>query len=122
MLSTQKAAKGFRIPKRTARLIFTDTQYLGAEVVIRLDVSIAGFVEIQDLIASENQLKVFKVFGDKVLESWNLQQDDGTPIPANGEGMNSISMDLGNVILSEWAEVVTQVPPPLEGNSNNGVQ
>jgi len=122
MLSTQKAAKGFRIPKRTARLLFSDTQYEGAEVVVRLDVPIAGFVEIQDLIASESQLQVFRVFGDKVLDSWNLQRDDGTPIPADGEGMNSISMDLGNVILSEWAEIATQVPPPLEGNSNNGVQ
>ena len=58
VVATQKAATGYRVPKRTARLIFQDTAYEGAEVVVRLDVPVALFMEIQDLIAADKQFQI----------------------------------------------------------------
>ena len=114
MITAQKAV-GFKIPKRTARLVFQD-DYEGAEIVVRLDVSVGTFLEIQELVDAEKQLKVFETFGASVLDSWNLVDDEGKAMPANGKGMNLIPIDLANIILSQWAEVATGVEAPLEMN------
>jgi hypothetical protein len=113
MVATQKAVHGFRIPKRTARLVFHN-EYEGAEVVVRLDVPVATFLDIQDLVSTEQQLKVFERFGEDVLVSWNLEDDDGTIFPATGAGVNAIPIQLANQILEQWVEVATGVPAPLE--------
>jgi len=114
-MTTAQKAVGFKIPRRTARLVFQDA-YEGAEVVVRLDVSVGTFLEIQELVDAEKQLRVFQLFGDTVLDSWNIMDDDGKSIPANGKGMNLIPIDLANIILSQWAEVATGVEAPLEMN------
>jgi hypothetical protein len=113
MLSTQKAAKGFRLPKRTARLVF-EGNFEGAEVVVRLDVKIGDYIKIQDLLSEERYLEVFEVFADAALDEWNLERDDGTPIPATGTGMKEIDITMATRILTEWTEVATQPPAPLE--------
>ena len=109
---TQSKTKGFRIPKRTATLIL-DGDYQGAEVVVRLDVPVGTFLEIQDLVAQEKQLHVFQVFGDSILDTWNLQDENDQGIPADGNGMQMIPIDLANIIVTEWSGVVTEPPDPL---------
>jgi len=108
----QKAAQGFRIPIRTARLVFTG-DYLGAEVVVRLDVPVSTFLTIQDMVASDQQLKVFELFGDQIVQSWNLEDDDGIPHPPTGLGMNRIPIQLANMLLEQWVEAATQPSLPL---------
>ena len=115
MAISQKAAgfkQPFRISKRTARLVF-DGIYEGAEVVVRLDVPVSIFLQIQELIATEKQLQVFELFGDHVLDSWNIQDENGYEYSADGEGMNTIPIDLANIVLTEWVEVATQPAAPL---------
>jgi|TARA_Y100000296_G_C5168332_1_gene255947 hypothetical protein len=111
---TQKPT-GFKIPKRTARLVF-EGEYEGAEVVVRLDVPVRAFLEIQELVNAEQHLKVFGIFAEMVLDSWNIIGDDGKPMPADIKGMNAIPIDLANSILTEWAEVAAGVDIPLENN------
>ena len=111
---------GFQIPKRTARLVFTDSIYAGAEVVVRLDIPMQVFIEIQDLIDEGHPLKLFKVFGDYVLDEWNLQDDNGKPFEVGGVGMNQIDFNLANLIMQEWMEVATSPPAPLERNLSGG--
>jgi len=123
MQATQKAVNGFsqafRIPKRTARLVFGN-DYEGAEVVVRLDVPVALFMEIQDLIAADKQFQVFQVFGESVLEEWNIEDDDGNAIATTGQGMIAIPIDLANVILQQWVDAAIKPPDPLVGRSNGG--
>ena len=114
-MTTAQKAVGFKIPKRTARLVFQD-DYEGAEIVVRLDVSVGTFLEIQELVDAEKQLKVFETFGASVLDSWNLIDDEGKAMPANGKGMNLMANELANIILTQWAEVATGVEAPLEMN------
>jgi len=111
---TRKTPSGFQIPKRTARLVFTDSIYDGAEVVVRLDIPMQVFIEIQDLIDDGQQLKLFKVFGDYVLDEWNLQDDNGKPFEIGGAAMNQIDFNLANLIMKEWMEVATSPSAPLE--------
>ena len=108
-----KVSKGFRLQKRTARLVFSG-DYEGAEVVVRLDVPVSVFIEIQDLVSNEDQFRVFEVFGEKVLEEWNLEDDDGTPVAATAAGMQTIPLDFANTIIEKWVEVSTQPSIPLD--------
>ena len=104
MVVKVQAKKGFRLQKRTARLVFSN-DYEGAEVVVRLDVPVGVFIEIQDMVANNDQLHVFEVFGEKVLEEWNIQDDDGQAIPATSDGIQPIPLDFANLIIEQWVEV-----------------
>jgi hypothetical protein len=112
VVKVQTQTKGFRLQKRTAKLVFSG-DYDGAEVVVRLDVPVGVFINIQDLVANSEQLQVFNVFGDKVLTEWNLQDDDGQDIPATAEGMQEIPLSLANLMIEQWVEVTTQPSTPL---------
>lgn len=113
VVKIQPQIKGFRIQKRTARLVFSG-DYDGAEVVVRLDVPVGVFISIQDCVANSEQLLVFDIFGEKVLTEWNLQDDEGRTIPATAEGMQEIPLNLANLIIEQWVEVTTQPSTPLE--------
>ena len=113
MVTKIGSAKGFRIQKSTARLVFAG-DYEGAEIVVRLDVPVSVFIEIQDMVSNEQQLKVFELFGAKVLQEWNLENDDGNPVPATSDGMQTIPLDFANLIIEKWVEVSTQPSAPLD--------
>ena len=121
-LNGVKATKktGFRIPDKVALITFDGTDYEGAEVRAKLNVNFRYFSEIQATVAedSTNGLKDAEHFGDTALISWNLEDDDGNPIPANAEGMATIPVELVNLIVGNWAEAVSDIPDPLEGKSN----
>ena len=112
MVVKAQATKGFRLQKRTARLVFSN-DYEGAEVVVRLDVPVGVFIEIQDMVANNDQLHVFEVFGEKFLEEWNIQDDDGQAIPATSDGIQAIPLDFANLIIEQWVEVCTNPSAPL---------
>ena len=106
-------SKGFRLQKRTARLVFSG-DYEGAEVVVRLDVPVSVFLDIQDMVSNEEQLRIFDLFGKKVLEEWNLEDDDGQSLPATADGMKDIPLQFANLMIEQWVEVSTQPPVPLD--------
>jgi hypothetical protein len=114
-----RKAKGFRVPKRTAKLVFED-DYAGAEVRVQLDVPIQLYIDIQDLVDAEKHLEVFGLFGRAVLLDWNLEDDDGQPIPANAAGFVQLPPGFGNLIIQEWMDEVTRLPGPLAERSNGG--
>ncbi len=112
---------GFKVPMRIADMTFEGTDYDGAEIKLRLDVSIAFYLMLQDLLASNEPFTAIKPFGDDVLIEWNLLDRNGDSIPATGDGMQSLSPAFATLILSNWVEEVVRTPDPLEGSSGNGV-
>ena len=111
--------KRFKLPTRTLRLVF-DEDYGDADVVVKLDVPIGLFIEIQDMVEEGRQLDMFRAFGEKVLVSWNLDDEEGKPLPANAEGMHAITPQFGAMLIQQWAEVVANPPAPLAETSDNG--
>ena len=116
----KQGVRGYRIPKRTARIVFDGGEYEGAEVRTQLDVPIGLFLEIQDLVNNDRALQVFERFGDGALVDWNLEDDNGKPIPATGKGMLAIPAALANIIIEQWVEAVANPPAPLPRSSGNG--
>ena len=106
-------AKGFRLPERTARITFEGTDYDGAEIRVRLSVTFAQFIALRESAQGEDQEGMARLFGENVLMDWNLEDADGTPIPANGDGMMALPLDLTNRVVQHWVEAVAEVPAPL---------
>ena len=105
--------KGFRLPEKTARITFEGTDYDGAEIQLRLSVSFAQFIELRESAQGEDQEGMARLFGQNVLMDWNLEDADGKPIPADGDGMLAIPLELTNLVVQHWVEEVAGVPRPL---------
>ena len=114
-----KAKKGFRLPERTARITFEGTDYDGAEIRVRLSVTFAQFIALRESAQGEDQEGMARLFGETVLMDWNLEDADGNLIPADGDGMLAIPLELTNLVVQHWVEEVAGVPSPLSEPSGN---
>ena len=114
-----KAKKGFRLPERTARITFEGTDYDGAEIRVRLSVSFAQFIALRESAQGEDQEGMARLFGETVLMDWNLEDPDGEPLLADGDGMMMIPLDLANLVVQHWVEEVAGVPSPLSETSGD---
>jgi len=114
-----KAKKGFRLPERTARITFEGTDYDGAEIRVRLSVSFAQFIALRESAQGEDQERMARLFGETVLMDWNLEDPDGEPLLADGDGMLMIPLDLANLVVQHWVEEVAGVPAPLSETSGD---
>jgi hypothetical protein len=108
-----KVRKGFRLPERTARITFEGTDYDGAEIQVLLSVSFARFIELREAAQGEDQEGLARLFGENILMDWNLEDDEGGSIPADGDGMLAIPLALTNLIVQHWVEEVAGVSAPL---------
>jgi len=102
--------KGFRVARREAYLTFPDTsEYFGAEIYAKLDVNVAMFLEFQGINdgASADELRsAFVLFGDSVVIEWNLEDDDGEPLPPTGAGFMTLPPAFCTAVIGAWADSV----------------
>ena len=111
----------FRLPMRDAKIIFEEgTTFAGAIIKCRLDVEIGMVTDIQDLIEANKHAHAYEVFGDGVLIDWNIEDQKGNALPANGKGMKKVTAGFAEALMSQWMEAVTQVDTPLGQQSKNG--
>lgn len=52
--------------------------------------------------------------------SWNLEEENGVPVPANYQGLMSQDFDFARELAMHWLDGVLGTPGPLDGNSNDG--
>ena len=117
-VQTQNKA-GFRIPEKTARITFEGTDYDGAEIHVRLNVSFRHYVTLREAAEGNDQAKMAELFGGEVLMEWNLEDSSGAPVPATGDGMLQIPLALAMLIVQHWVEAVADVPAPLSATSGD---
>ena len=107
---------GFKIPDREI-VIVCEGDYEAAEVVCRSAVSMATYLEFQNI---EADIEIgFRRFGDDVLIRWDLEDEAGE-LPANGDGMLRLPPDLATAILSGWSDQVSNPQKGSEQASQNG--
>ena len=98
---------GFIIPKAKQVIIKLNGDYKGAEITCVSKPSMATMVQIMAGADDENDIETpMRTFGDYVLESWNLETEDGS-VEATGEGMMSLDSDLAGAIVSAWSDELT---------------
>lgn len=122
---------GYQRKRKVYKLIFADEEMNGLEVrctsvsidtMMRLT-ALAGLASkslaeysVEDL---ENVNLVFEVFAEALI-SWNLEDEDGSPVPATLEGVKAQDIDFLNVIITAWMERVAGISGPLAPASTVG--
>jgi len=54
------------------------------------------------------------------LHSWNVLDDDGSPVPASLEGLLTMELDFVVAVITAYGQAMTQAPPPLPAGSPSG--
>ena len=116
---TPKKPKGFKLPKRTALLVF-EGEYEGAEVRVRLTVPLGVFLDFGE-VQTERPLEAYGMYMDAIVLGWNLEDDDGNPIPATREGMRQhVDQAFMLAMVRAWSKAAAEIPGPLASGSGNG--
>lgn len=77
--------------------------------------------KLRRLVSSEgdNVEEVLSLILDGLV-SWNLEDENGIPVPTTMEGLEDQEMDLITGIIEAWTESVTGVPEELGKGSGSG--
>lgn len=117
-------------PNRKVFKLRFEGEYEGLEVKVRSIplgqfLKFAGLLEIDTRNPSSEDMKELEaLFGSfaKVLIEWNLEDEDGAPVPCNSEGLLSQDLDMVLTIILEWSNALSSVARPLHKASNGGKQ
>jgi hypothetical protein len=114
---------GYRRQPTVYKLIFQE--YPGLEVTAR-SVSVEELLKITrvaaQMTAKPDDKQVAELFGwfAKRLVSWNLEDEDGKPVPATLDGLLGEEMGFVLKIIQAWVRAITGVSPPLPNGSSHG--
>ena len=115
MVASKNGVKPFRLTTTQARLLFDNTEFAGMEVMTRLNVPLGVFLDLQSLASQDGGTdagalkQAFELFASDVLISWNIEDEYGNALPANGVGMLEITPQIATAILKAWTESVGQL-------------
>lgn len=108
---------GFRRKAKTYTLVWPeDHEYSGLEVTMA-PLSVGDLMGFNPETMTNSQL--IELLNENLI-SWNLEDEDGTPVPADENGIASLDVGMMAAIAFEWLQGVAGVPAPLERPSLNG--
>lgn len=98
---------GFRPKRQPLKLDFSGTEYEGLEVAVRpmpmsVMLDIAAAAATSDLSGSQHLTTTL----GHALESWNVEDDDGQPVPADFDGLMSQDSRLVAAVIKAWVEAL----------------
>lgn len=121
---------GFTVPRDIYKLEFDGEQYAGIVVRVRA-ASFGTLLHIDDLFQPKEKTEYADTRSavDELHEAfvahlvdWNLEEEDGTPVPTTVEGLRSQQGSFTNAIITAWRTTPVEVPAPLGQRSNAGEQ
>lgn len=112
------------IPKKTTyKLDFAGTEQEGLEVQLRaLDTGqMLDLTELIEQAESDAQARnaLFLLLAEQLV-SWNVETEDGAPVPATIDGVRAQEPAFNNAIINAWQEAMAGVPTPLPHGSPSG--
>jgi hypothetical protein len=116
---------GYKRPVNHALVKVKDGRYAGLELTLNLSVSMELFIDFQrkrfsNIANIDSQEEALRWFASDVLVAWNMEEDDGSPVPASADGFMSLEPSLALEIVSRWRETVTDIDAPLVSPSTDG--
>lgn len=112
---------GYR-PQRKVYVLDFGERYQGLEVKVRAGTlgQLLGLQRLSGEDLTPDQLD--ELFGGfaVLLKEWNIEDDDGLPVPTSVDGLKSLPPDLANDIIATAARVLGGVPDPLPEGSADG--
>jgi len=112
----------FKFHQRTAKLIFEDEDYAGAEVRVSLDFPIGDFLTLQRLQADPNSIEQLCKFIAGLLVDWNLEDAKGVAIPVTYEGVLQVPPLFVRRLCEELVKALSEPTVPLVKESPDGSQ
>jgi hypothetical protein len=124
---------GFTPRSTIYTLLFEGTDYEGLEVRMRAT-KLGALFDAGDLLAIGDRVGIdvaptaaemgqitsqFEDLADHLV-SWNIEDEDGRPVPANLEGMKTQELPLIVRIVKAWQQAMGDVAPPLPNSSSSG--
>lgn len=111
---------GFKQPRKTYDLVFgNDTDYPGLEVRART-LSLGQLLEVRSQDDGQDATrKLVGLFAERLV-SWNLEDEEGAPVPATLDGIQEQDDDLILAVIGQWQKAMYGVPAPLESGSGSG--
>jgi len=119
---------GYTPKRRVFRLRFEDEEYDGLVVKVR-STSVGRLLEFMGFLAMDTDdltpadvekiTGLFEAFAE-VLAEWNVETEDGEPVPATLDGVRTQDADFVMAIMRVWFQAVTQPPAPLPATSSAG--
>lgn len=119
---------GYKRPPKIYKLRFVDEEFDGLEVraksiSTKILMEISSFGDLRGKVdpntAGPELERMFEVFS-KSLVSWNLEDDDGNPVPPTVDGILEQDIDFMLEIISAWMEAIAGVPEDLKARFNGG--
>ena len=114
---------GYR-PTRTTYVLDFGDRYDGLEVKVRAG-TLGNMLRIQTLSAKGEEMgeaeteEMFVRFAS-LLAGWNIEDDDGTPVPATLDGLKGLEPGLAMEIMRAAGAAIGGVAAPLENGSADG--
>jgi hypothetical protein len=102
---------GFRPKRAPFKLDFTGTEYEGLEITVR-PVPMSVMLDTAAAVAS-GDLAAFRHMTATLgyaLESWNVEDDDGHPVPADLDGLMSQDPRFVTAVITAWTAAVHGTP------------
>ncbi len=121
------AVTGYTVQRTVYKLGFADGPLTGATIRAK-SVSTGEYLRIKDLAAEAAQGRreeaahnhaLFDAFAAALVD-WDLVDEDGTPIPADRDGLNRLDLAVSLELAICWLETIASAPPPLSNGSASG--
>ena len=107
-----------RVKRRQYKLIFQDEDMAGVEITVK-SLTSGQLIELQEAQSSGIHEKFTSMLAEQLV-SWNVEDEDGTPIPPTLEGIRSMDIDFNNRVVDAWTDQVFGVKAPLSQSSSGG--
>jgi len=109
---SKNGVRPYVIQRRRVILAFEEPEYAGIHIEARLDIDLKMFLDLQSLAGASDSdpddlRAAFSMFGDEILASWNLEDEDGRVLPADADGFLSLPPALATKVLGAWTEAAT---------------
>ena len=114
---------GFKVPRKTALLVFEGEEFKGCEIRVALDLTFESQLHMTELKEAGDQRAILTLFANAALVDWNLVDDDDQPIKMTAAAFLELPGWFGMLVLNGWGDAIKQasgVSAPLDEPSKNG--
>lgn len=117
---------GYQRKRKVYKLDFSDTGYDGLEVQVTglttgeyLDFVLLSSGATKEEGGNQETQQMLRMLSEHIV-SWNLEDENGEPVPSTFEGLKSNDLDMNMFVVNAWIAAMSSVPEATEKKSLTG--
>lgn len=111
---------GYKPKRKIYTLAFEGEEYEGLEVKIR-GLNTGQVMDIDAARADGGDsaiVAMLQLMAEQLVE-WNVEDDEGQPVPTTFEGVRSLDIDFNWAVIDAWQNAAAGVKDPLDSDSTS---